>query len=728
MKRLIAVILMLSSMAACSSVEDIPDLYGVISGTVMHKEQPVEGVEVVITPGGKSFVTKSNGTYTFESLESGSYTLTFKKKGYKTVTKNVNVSAGVNNLVDVNLDIDGNLVTADMDILNFGKTSKVMSFNIVNQLDRVVTWEIRQDNLPDWVSFKSLSGDVPSNSQNPVSVTVDRSKVKGEKDSFSLDIDISTGNALTVKVNVEAGKVGVVIPELWAIGYDYYQVAFVMGENCTKFCLGDDIVADVPVETIMKNGVFYEDDDYVIEFNCKDNPGIPHYLYIIPFNEFGQPGVMEVYKMLLDEEPAPQIQYTALKDINSADTYNVKDAYVAYADGWRAIITDDNGHTLFYMYFDSSYTSAHPKTGDILELSGEVKTYHNMLEFINPEFTVTGSGVFDDMIASDAIDYWNRFLIDDGSDMTSYCNLMPPGIRPVSLRGKLSNASDGYCSLDVEGTDVIGNLMNSDAAYFNDYVGKTVDFNGVAVGYNVYLGNYYLDIIVSDIEEVVPIKPSLESYLGYWNATVYNTNNEGWETWENLYLESFVDDETGQVKVEFINWMFGYPYSYFGTVGFYEESTGNIILEGNWSTGIYKYKDSDDAYRSYFTLFYNDGVSDDYSYIYPSRSEYSTAVLEYKDEDRNSMILTGDEQYPDENGNIANCFSFQIYNVTKDEYEGWYPVYRDIVFTRSSNPPAEATYSRSRSGKPRNCVEIDQVEAPRSFDARNFSGMTPKIL
>ena len=47
MKRLIAVILMLSSMAACSSIEDIPDLFGVISGTVMHKEQPVEGVEEV---------------------------------------------------------------------------------------------------------------------------------------------------------------------------------------------------------------------------------------------------------------------------------------------------------------------------------------------------------------------------------------------------------------------------------------------------------------------------------------------------------------------------------------------------------------------------------------------------------------------------------------------------------------------------------------------------------
>lgn len=135
MKRLFAVIFMLSLMVACSSVEDIPDFYGVINGTVMHKEQPVEGVEVVIAPGGNSFVTKSNGSYLFENLESGSYTLTFRKKGYKTVTKNVNVSAGVNNQVDVNLDIDGNLVKADTDILDFGKSSKVMTFNIINQLE-----------------------------------------------------------------------------------------------------------------------------------------------------------------------------------------------------------------------------------------------------------------------------------------------------------------------------------------------------------------------------------------------------------------------------------------------------------------------------------------------------------------------------------------------------------------------------------------------------------------
>lgn len=728
MKRLIAVILMLSSMAACSSVEDIPDLYGVISGTVMHKEQPVEGVEVVITPGGKSFVTKSNGTYTFENLESGSYTLTFKKKGYKTVTKNINVSAGVNNLVDVNLDIDGNLVTADMDILNFGKTSKVMSFNIVNQLDRVVTWEIRQDNLPDWVSFKSLSGDVPSNSQNPVSVTVDRSRVKGEKDSFSLDIDISTGNVLTIKVNIEAGKVGVVIPELWAIGYDYYQVAFVMGENCTKFCLGDDIVADVPVETIMKNGVYYEDDDYVIEFNCKDNPGIPHYLYIIPFNEFGQPGVMEVYKMLLDEEPAPQIQYTALKDINSAGTYNVKDAYVAYADGWRAIITDDNGHTLFYMYFDSSYTSAHPKTGDILELSGEVKLYHNMLEFTNPEFTVTGSGAFDDMIASDAIDSWNRYLIDDSSDMASYCNLSSAGIRPVSLRGTVnkSDTGDYYYLIVPDASFVYGNIFSSGTS-LNKYQSQLVDITGYAVGCYEYQGSSYVDILVVDIEQVDDT-PTLESYLGYWDVLAYNVDKKEYEEWTNMYLGTYFDEALGSEIVYFKGW-FGYDFII--AYGEYDAERRQIFLRSGWGSKYEIYFNGDESkfYKSVFYPLYinEEGIS---NLIGPSVKDYSAAVLTRTynpTSGQYGMCFTN--QYVDEEGMYANGFSFWYYNIDDSNDSFWDYFYKDIIFTRSQNPPAEASSARSQSGrKPRNCVEVDQIDVPMTFDARRIFGKVPYSL
>lgn len=726
MKRLFSLLSVLFLFAACSTY--VPELEGSVNGTAMYKDQPLEGVEVVITPGGNSFVTKSDGTYTFENLTAETYTLTFKKKGYKTVTKNVKISAGLCVQVDVNLDIDGNLVTADTDILNFGKETKIMTFNIVNQLDKVVSWEIREDNIPEWASFKSLSGDIPSNSQNMVSVTVDRSKVKGEKDSFSMDIDLSTGNTLSVKVNVEAGKVGKVEPELYDIGYDYAVIQFTMMENCVGFYAGVDNTSTRPSSDIKEYGVYYTDDENLIKFYCEQYPGQLHFLYVIPVNKYGQEGEMEVFEVPLKSEPEPEIVYTALKDIKSPGTYNVKDAYVAYADGWRCILTDDGGYTLFYVYFDSSYTAANPKTGDILKLSGEVKKYHNMLEFTNPEFTVTGSAGFNEIIASDAIDRWNKYLIDDGSDMTSYCSLSSPGIRPVSLRGTLSKASNGdYYNLAVGGTDVVGNLMNSDAAYFHDYVGKTIDFDGVAVGYNEYMGNHYIDIIVTDIEEVYVPQYNLDMYCGYWDAEAYDIYNKEYVRWENMYLTYYTDDATGETDV----YLYGFEgYDFERAIGCYED--GQLLLLGSWGSGSFIFGDDEEnIYRAYFFPIYAD-EEDNISLIRPSRKDYPTAVLSIMGNDPdaiNFLMLAGDHQYPDENGNTANGFVFYYENISDPDDYGWFDPYKNVTFTRSQNPPTEASYARSQSGrKPRNYVEIDQSDAPRTFDARRFLGKVPRSL
>ena len=726
MKRLFSLLSVLFLFAACSTY--VPEFEGSVNGTAMYKDQPLEGVEVVITPGGNSFVTKSDGTYTFENLTAETYTLTFKKKGYKTVTKNVKISAGLCVQVDVNLDIDGNLVTADTDILNFGKETKIMTFNIVNQLDKVVSWEIREDNIPEWASFKSLSGDIPSNSQNMVSVTVDRSKVKGEKDSFSMDIDLSTGNTLSVKVNVEAGKVGKVEPELYDIGYDYAVIQFTMMENCVGFYAGVDNTSTRPSSDIKEYGVYYTDDENLIKFYCEQYPGQLHFLYVIPVNKYGQEGEMEVFEVPLKSEPEPEIVYTALKDIKSPGTYNVKDAYVAYADGWRCILTDDGGYTLFYVYFDSSYTAANPKTGDILKLSGEVKKYHNMLEFTNPEFTVTGSAGFNEIIASDAIDRWNKYLIDDGSDMTSYCSLSSPGIRPVSLRGTLSKASNGdYYNLAVGGTDVVGNLMNSDAAYFHDYVGKTIDFDGVAVGYNEYMGNHYIDIIVTDIEEVYVPQYNLDMYCGYWDAEAYDIYNKEYVRWENMYLTYYTDDATGETDV----YLYGFEgYNFERAIGCYED--GQLLLLGSWGSGSFIFGDDEEnIYRAYFFPIYAD-EEDNISLIRPSRKDYPTAVLSIMGNDPdaiNFLMLAGDHQYPDENGNTANGFVFYYENISDPDDYGWFDPYKNVTFTRSKNPPTEASYARSQSGrKPRNYVEIYQSDAPRTFDARRFLGKVPRSL
>lgn len=718
MKRLFSLLSVLFLFAACSTY--VPEFEGSVNGTAMYKDQPLEGVEVAVTPGGNTFITKSNGTYSFENLTAGSYTLTFSKKGYKKVTKNITISAGLASQVDVSLDIDGNLVTADMDILNFGKTAKVMSFNIVNKLDRMVSWEIRQDNIPAWVSLKSFSGDVPSNSENPVSITVDRSKVIGETDSFSMDIDVSTGNVLSVKVNIEAGKVGAVEIIPHAVGYDYYQVGFVMGENCTRFCVGDGIVAEIDFNTVIQEGHYYDSDCY-LEFNCEDDPGVTHYLFVIPFNEFGQHGEMAVYKFILDEYPAPEIDYTTLKDITAPGSYNVKNAYVVYADGYRAVLTDDNGYTLFYMYFDSSYTSSHPQTGEIIELSGNVQRYHNILEFINPGYKVTGHADQEDILSKDAIDRWDANYISDGSGMTAYCGTSNPDIRIVSLIGTVTSTSGSdYCNLLVDGTDVVGNIFCSDMDKLKKYSGKKVISLGMALGYYEYSGKHYIDILAIDTEEVP--KPTFESYEGYWNATAYNVDAHKWETWENMYLETYINSDTGKKEICFYGWMAGYGYDYFRSYGYYDESTGDVVLKGSYGGGTYYYdNDKDTHYQSYFYPIYVIDENTSYLIGKTRNDECSTALLKYTDLDGKAMILAGDGLYPDEDGLVANGFSFHELNITANEVSGWFEWYKDVTFVRSQNPPAAASYSRMRNVKPSNFVEIHQSENVGSLDKRKVS-------
>lgn len=726
MKRLLTIIIFLPLLVACPSMEDLPDFTGSVSGVVMCQDQPVEGVEVTITPGGSSLVTKSNGTYTFENLTTGSYTLTFKKKGYKTATKNVNIAAGAVASGDVNLLIDGNLVSFDLEILNFGKEVNNMTFNIINQLDRLVSWEIRQDNLPDWVSFKSFSGDVPSNSQNVISVTVDRSKVKGEKDSFSLDIDLSTGNTLSIKVNIEAGPVGKVVPELHDVGYDYAIIKFNMGENCTGFYAGVDNTNTRPPADIRQYGVYYEDDENSIKFYCDQYPGQMHFLYIIPVNQYGQEGEMEVFELPL--KSTPEIKYTALKDIKTPGTYNVKDAFVLYADGWRCVLTDDKGYSLFYVYFDSSYPSAPPKTGQILELSGEVKLYNNILEFTNPEYSVTGSANLEDVLEDAAADVWESSMIANGRDMLSYCSLSSPGIRQVSLRGRLSSSVDGeYYYIEVsESSGIMGSVLLSDKSILKSYDSQLVDIDGIAIGYYEYQGTVYLQIMVVDIEKVDE-KPTLESYLGYWNASAYNFSKDQWETWENMYFYSYENESTGDIETVLSGWMYGNNYSFFRSIGYYDDTTGDIILKGWWGGGSFTFaNDETKYYTAYFYPVYVEG--EEGFFIEPSRIEYPTAILRYTDSEYNKMEYVGDSKYPDENGRVANAFTFLYVNNDDEEDYGWFYTYTDITFTRSTNPPAEASYSIGHNRKPSNYVEVhSSIDFP-DMEYRSVTDRLPRRM
>lgn len=71
-------------MAACS--EEETDTTGTIYGRLTDaiSNEPIAGANIQITPGGKSTVTGSDGSFEFRDMEAGQYKLQAQKYGYQT--------------------------------------------------------------------------------------------------------------------------------------------------------------------------------------------------------------------------------------------------------------------------------------------------------------------------------------------------------------------------------------------------------------------------------------------------------------------------------------------------------------------------------------------------------------------------------------------------------------------------------------------------------------------
>ena len=92
------------------------------------------------------------------------------------------------------------------------------------------------------------------------------------------------------------------------------------------------------------------------------------------------------------------------------------------------------------------------------------------------------------------------------------------------------------------------------------------------------------------------------------------------------------------------------------------------------------------------------------------------------------MVYMGDELYPDKYGRIANAFSFHYNNLNDSEDSGWFNVYTNVTFTRSTNPPAEPSYSRSRGGRPANCVERHHSDSFLKWKDGKVTDRLPRSL
>ena len=90
---------------SCTDEPDL-DLYCTINGQVTDAKtgEPIKAASVVLTPGGMTTVSGSDGTFEFTRLDAGQYTVIVQSDGYRTNRKTVDAVAGESYHVDVPLD------------------------------------------------------------------------------------------------------------------------------------------------------------------------------------------------------------------------------------------------------------------------------------------------------------------------------------------------------------------------------------------------------------------------------------------------------------------------------------------------------------------------------------------------------------------------------------------------------------------------------------------------
>ncbi len=194
-------------------------IYGYVTDFANGKS--VANANVILRQTGESTLTGSDGMYEFLDVSDGNYSIKVTKADYSDLIDDFNivVSDGKKIRRDVQitrltselriLGSDGNDITE----LDFGAETDVTSriFSIFNDSPREITWWIDED--CKWISeVKSMrtnqtGGDIEPNRQEPIKVTIDRSKLdQGVINTYILSINSDNGSLeLTIKAGEELG-------------------------------------------------------------------------------------------------------------------------------------------------------------------------------------------------------------------------------------------------------------------------------------------------------------------------------------------------------------------------------------------------------------------------------------------------------------------------------------------------------------------------------------------
>ncbi len=207
MKRLLTILFCAAFFVACSTDLDTEVTTGNIVGSVVDKTtgEQIPVASISLNPSGKTTVTGSDGTFEFNDIDPGEYTISVKKEGYNFGENTVMVVAGKNTECHILMERIPVVVTADRDELDFGVSVTTLAFSIVNSGYEDLEWSVEYDKSLWIKEIKPSSGVLPYGKTAAIVVSIDRTKLK-EGDNEMVIVIVSTNGKSEIRAKAVGEK------------------------------------------------------------------------------------------------------------------------------------------------------------------------------------------------------------------------------------------------------------------------------------------------------------------------------------------------------------------------------------------------------------------------------------------------------------------------------------------------------------------------------------------
>lgn len=175
-----------------------------IAGSVSDQTtgEPIAVVNITLSPGGYSTVTGSDGTFSFNNIEAGTYTIQTSKENYSSTNSTVSVRNGETASAHLLIERRTASLTSDKTELNFGKDLSTLSFNVVNPGYKDLHFTVETGDC-DWVKCNPESDDLDYGKTATIIVTIDRNKLKTGPNMTTIVVKSSDGSG-NIEISVMA--------------------------------------------------------------------------------------------------------------------------------------------------------------------------------------------------------------------------------------------------------------------------------------------------------------------------------------------------------------------------------------------------------------------------------------------------------------------------------------------------------------------------------------------